>query len=306
MNQSDLAPIRERLETLKRTGELHPQSEAVTPPWDSPRSPELPVTPRTEPSPHQPQLLDTVQALQRRSQPVTAATNQATVMASGTTLPAEITLHWQRLQQEATQINTLAQQQAIAIQNFKRSADRLAWSLRKHPGNSTLAIDQFCELHDAVVSQVAQTDDGKLVLAMATVDLYEDERQASRTAQDIRARSQSHVDQALNATTNLGTVLRHPLAVVQSCWHTVTRTLETRSRLTTLDIVIWIGGGLIGRLALELSLAALPSLWPWLVGATIGAVALGLYRLLFSPHPDIAFVTRLFLALLGLALGGQL
>ncbi|MEO1300057.1 MAG: hypothetical protein AAFW75_30665, partial [Cyanobacteria bacterium J06636_16] len=97
-----------------------------------------------------------------------------------------------------------------------------------------------------------------------------------------------------------------PLGVLETCWQTLTRTLEARSRLTPLDIVIWLGGGLIGRLAIQLALAASPGLWPWLVGATVGAVALALYRLLFAPRPDVALVARLFLALVGLVLGGKL
>lgn len=92
---------------------------------------------------------------------------------------------------------------------------------------------------------------------------------------------------------------------VSELWQMLTTTIENQSQITPIDILVWCGGGIIGRLALELALAAMPGLWPWVIGITIGAVALGLYRLLFAPRTDAAFIARLFLVLLGLGIGGQ-
>ena len=304
MKKSDLAPIRERLETLKRTSESQP--EGSEPPWDHPRSLELPITQPARTHASQTQLAAAVQALQQRSNQVGAHISPEETEAPAASIPPTVNLHWQRLQQEAIAINELAQKQAIAIQNFKRSADRLAWSLRKQPASSGFEFEHFCELQAPMVSQITQDDHGKLVLTNVAVDLYEDERQASQTAQDIRSFSRARSQHSPHRPAGWLTLIQDPLATLETCWQVLTSTLETRSRLTPLDVVIWLGGGLIGRLALELALAALPGLWPWLVGATVGAVALALYRLLLAPRPDIAFVTRLFLALVGLALGGQL
>ena len=106
------------------------------------------------------------------------------------------------------------------------------------------------------------------------------------------------------ATTEIYTLSLHDALPI--CWHQLTTTLEDQSQLTPLDVLVWGGGGLIGRRALELALSALPGLWPWLVGVTMAAVALGLYRWLFAPRRDGVFMARLFLALVGLAIGGQL
>lgn len=304
MNKLDLAPIRERLETLKRTQNF--QAEASDPLWEHPQSPQLPL----QQSPGAPvshsQQAAMVEALQQRSQQAEVPPSHENPDSESPALPPEVNLHWQRLQQEAITINELAQKQAIAVQNFKRSADRLAWSLRRHPSAYGFEFEQFCEIHHAVVSQVTQNEQGRLVLNNVAVDLHEDERHASQTAQEIRAFSQARSQASSEPSLDLSASLSQPFTVLVRSWQTLTQSLETRSRLTLLDIVIWLGGGLIGRLAIQLALAALPSLWPWLVGAMVGAVALALYRLLFAPRPDIAFVVRIFCALVGLALGGQL
>ena len=303
MNQSDLAPIRERLETLKRASQS--QQDISEPLWDQPRSPELPVTKPTGTNANPAQLAATVQALQQRSQLMGAPAPTEEAVTYPPTMPPDVSLHWQRLQQEALLINELAQKQTTAIQNFKRSADRLSWSLRTQPPTYGLQFEQFCELQNALVSQVTQDESGKLILTNVTVDLYIDERHASQTAQDIRAFSQARIHRPAATHTPFLGLIKEPLAMLEALWQNLHRQ-EGASRLTPLDIIIWGGGGLIGRLALELALAALPGLWPWLVGITIGAVAFALYRLLLAPRPDMAFVIRLLLALIGLALGGQL
>ncbi|MGF1520844.1 MAG: hypothetical protein ACFBSF_00810 [Leptolyngbyaceae cyanobacterium] len=307
MNKSDLAPLRARLETLQRTQD-HP-TETSEPMWGHPSAPELPVTKSSSPASGQSQQTAVVEALQRRSQQPEPQVSYETYEKTSNTpppLPQEVNLHWQRLQQEAMIINELAHKQAIAIQNFKRSADRLAWSLRRHPSAYGFEFQQFCELHQAVVSQVLQDAQGKLTLRHVAVDLHEDERHAAQTAEDIRALAQTKAQTLTDQAPGFLGPTADPQRMFEAFWQTLTRTLEVRSRLTPLDIVIWLGGGLIGRLAAQLALAALPSLWPWLVGATVGAVALSLYRLLFAPRPDVALVARVFLALVGLALGGKL
>lgn len=303
MSKSDLTPIRERLESMKRSSEASPQlSEPL---WQQARSPELPIT--RPPLPEPPQLTATMQALQQRSgqAEIHVSNSFQTEESEPEPMPPTVNLHWQRLQQEAALINELAQKQAIAVQNFKRSADRLDWSLRRQPADPRFDFEHLCELQEALVPQVVQTENGKIILDSTPVDLYQDERHASQTAREIRAFSQGRERRPGGISAALP-AMNSTLGMLNRLWHTLTHTLETRSRLTLIDIGLWFGGGLIGRLALELLLAAAPSLWPLLVGAMLGIVALALYRLLLVPQPDVAFVVRLFLALVGLALGSQL
>ncbi|MEO1094299.1 MAG: hypothetical protein AAFX01_05310 [Cyanobacteria bacterium J06638_28] len=305
MSNADYSPIRERLKTMQREQQSQPQDWEQL--WDQARSPELPTV---EPADHTLQrqnLAATVQALQARSQQTIAAMpKEAVEETSQAALPKEVHLHWQRLQQEANVINELAQRQALAIQNFKRSADRLGWSLRKQPAEYGLVLEQFCQLQEPAVAHVVQDDQQTLILTNQAVDLYQDERDASQAADEIRAFAQTQHHRLPRENRDVWGFLAEPLAILESVWQGFTSNLEGRSRLTPLDIVIWLGGGLIGRLALELAIAASPSLWPWLVGATIGAVALALYRFLMAPRPDAVFVTRLLLILIGLGIGGQL
>lgn len=309
MNKSDLAPIRARLETLQHDSNSH--SEVAEPPWEHPRSPELPKTSSASGAGSQAELNAAVQALQRRSQNVEHIAPQeelthAAASQAAPPIPPEVNLHWQRLQQEAVLVNELAEKQAIAVQNFKRIADRLAWSLRRYPSAYGSDVGQFCVLEEAIVSQILQDDQGRLLLHNVAVDLHEDERSASQTAQDVRDIAQARTHIKRETMFELPLQMRDSMTLLTRLWSRLTTTLETRSRLTLLDVVMWLGGGLIGRLALQLALAAVPGLWPWIVGLTLGTVVFALYRLLFTSQTDIAFVSRLFLALVGLVLGGQL
>lgn len=305
MNQPDLAPFRERLETLQRTPEV--AADLADPLWDQPRSPELPSMPPpsapANPGARSTDLAATVYALRQRSHQAGAQAIGDETSPAPPSLPPEIDLHWQRLQQEALAINELAHKQAIALQNFKRSADRLQWSLRKHSASHGLRLEDFCQLQPTSVPQVTPNESGTLLLTPVEVDLYADERHASQTAEEIRAFSQGRTPPPGTAGLPL---VGEILSSIGPLWHGLTYNLEGRSRLTPLHIIVWLGGGVIGRLAIELALAAVPGLWPWLVGVTVGAVVLALYRLLLTPRPDIAFVSRLFLVLVGLALGGHL
>ncbi|MEO0986952.1 MAG: hypothetical protein AAFY20_15565, partial [Cyanobacteria bacterium J06639_14] len=103
MNKLDLAPIRERLETLKRTQNF--QAEASDPLWEHPQSPQLPL----QQSPGAPvshsQQAAMVEALQQRSQQAEVPPSHENPDSESPALPPEVNLHWQRLQQEAITIN---------------------------------------------------------------------------------------------------------------------------------------------------------------------------------------------------------
>jgi hypothetical protein len=243
------------------------------------------------------------QILRQRSPVTQAPAPSPEPAAPKAELPVPLSPYLQRLQEEAKQINELAQQQEIAIQRFQRSAKGLAFLLLKQPEGSQWQVEHFCQLHPVAIAQVKQDNNGKLILTSTAIDLYQDERDASANAQEVRAlhRHQLETQQLKRSAPFPG-----PLPFLNAFWQSLVGGSGSRSQLTPLDALIWFGGGLIGRLALELALAAVPAIWPWLVGATIGAVALALYRLLFAPQAEMTFVIRLFLALVGLAIGGQI
>lgn len=76
--------------------------------------------------------------------------------------------------------------------------------------------------------------------------------------------------------------------------------------LSWVDAVLWFGGGVIGRVALNLLLAAFPALWSVAVAAVTAITAYALYRATLAPKPDFALAYRVFLAVGGLVIGGQI
>ncbi|MFQ4135913.1 hypothetical protein PGN35_006290 [Nodosilinea sp. PGN35] len=76
--------------------------------------------------------------------------------------------------------------------------------------------------------------------------------------------------------------------------------------LSLVDGVLWLGGGVIGRLALNLLLAAFPALWSVAVAAITAITAYALYRATLAPRLAFGPAVRVFLLVLGLVIGGQL
>ncbi len=76
--------------------------------------------------------------------------------------------------------------------------------------------------------------------------------------------------------------------------------------LSLVDSVLWLGGGVIGRLALNLLLAAFPALWSVAVAAITAITAYALYRATLAPNLAFGPAMRVFLLVVGLVIGGQL
>ncbi|MBD2106531.1 hypothetical protein [Nodosilinea sp. FACHB-13] len=76
--------------------------------------------------------------------------------------------------------------------------------------------------------------------------------------------------------------------------------------LSVVDGVLWLGGGVIGRLALNLLLAAFPALWSVAVAAITAITAYALYRATLAPKLAFGPAIRVFLLVLGLVVGGRL
>lgn len=299
---SDISAIREQLLAQANSLPEPPRQ----PPSSSPALPSLEGESVTWQSP---QRIEMLQALRQRSAAQSSqwpTPEEAAAQAAPLETPPEpVNIHryLQRLHSEAERINELYHQQEAAIRKFHSSVNGLSLILMKQPNATMLRAEQFCEIRDAALTTVMQDEHNRYILTAVDLDLNLDEQQASATAASLRAR-----------TRGSGRVRRRSMwaSATQSVqglsgfWHSLTTTLENQSQITPLDILVWCGGGIIGRLALDLLLAASPGLWPWVIGITIGAVVLGLYRLLLAPRTDVAFIARLFLVLLGLGIGGQI
>ena len=73
-----------------------------------------------------------------------------------------------------------------------------------------------------------------------------------------------------------------------------------------MDTLLWLGGGVITRLTLDLLLSAFSGLWPLTVVAITGIVAYALYQATLALQPNLGLANRVFLALAGLFIGGYL
>ncbi|HSM81883.1 MAG TPA: hypothetical protein VLS96_09360 [Nodosilinea sp.] len=76
--------------------------------------------------------------------------------------------------------------------------------------------------------------------------------------------------------------------------------------LSLADAVLWFGGGVIGRIALNLLLAAFPALWSVAVAAMTAMTAYALYRATLAPRLAFGPAIRVFLLVVGLVVGGQI
>ena len=306
MTSSDLSAIREQLKAL--TPPMNSESEP--PPRPGGGSPSLPHWGAEEVGWQSPQQAEMAQALRQRSTTPGDRTPTPEELAARSTRaglgpePPQLQRYLQRLHSEAERINELYHQQEAAIRKFQNSVQGLSLILMKQPQAGMVRPEQFCEIRDAALTTVIQDEHNRYILTAVDLDLTLEEQQASQTAASLRARSQTRASTGRQPGASAG--LAKSAQGLASLWRSLTATLDSQSQITPLDILVWGGGGIIGRLALDLALAAFPGLWHWVIAITIGAVALGLYRLLFAPKADVAFIARLFLALLGLGLGGQL
>lgn len=76
--------------------------------------------------------------------------------------------------------------------------------------------------------------------------------------------------------------------------------------LSLVDSMLWFGGGVIGRLALNLLIGAFPALWSLAVAAITAMTAYALYRATLAPKLAFGPALRVALLMVGLIVGGQL
>ncbi len=70
-------------------------------------------------------------------------------------------------------------------------------------------------------------------------------------------------------------------------------------------MLLWFGSGVIGRMALNLVLTAIPGLWSLAVALLTGVTAYALYRATLAPRRDFGLAYRMFLVIAGLVIGGR-
>ena len=304
MSSFDHSLIRQRLVTQQQGSA--PESEETEPLWNEARSPELPLPSEPDRQLSLSQAAMTQALRQRSRQEALPQHPEVDPSLTLDNIPPEIQKYLARLEEEAGQVNELARQHQYAIEKFQRTVNALGLALIRNPSYRGIQLHDVCVMRDAAVTAVIIDDAGRYIVEAENLDLQQDLRDASQTAQDLRSFERYRSQNTAANSHRFGTLFAEPVATLETLWYGLTTNLGTRSRITPVEILVWFGGGLIGRLALQLLVSAFPATFPWLVGATIATVVLTLYRFLSSNRPDLSSLTRLFLALVGLIVGGQL
>lgn len=300
-------------------------------PWDAAPS-AAPQSPQPLPDalPLQ-QLHHTLAVLQQRSialgsRPVTspeapgaaAVTPQPANLAAATDATAKaydrlIELSWQRLASQAQRVNQLAAAQAAALVEFKAIADRLERDVRRremalNPGVVPDPLSVWVYGPKVEVPHLAQNDQGRYQLDPQAVDLFQSERDAAQTAQQLRGRRFG----PRQFQADLG-----PTLLFQEPWHWLRRSLTwlgaqlsrvvgSHRPLSLMDSLIWLSCAALGRLALGTLASLYPGLWPFVLVLLVSVGAIALFQALLAPTADLGLGYRLLLVLAGFIIGSRL
>jgi hypothetical protein len=241
----------------------------------------------------------------------------------------------QQLEAQADQINQLSQAQEGAVHELRAIAQRAEREWRALELDGKLPFDwetylPTFECIQAAVPLVQRDADGTFILTAKPVDLYQAEREAASTAEALRQRSVSGRDRAapekiatrrsrksskksaplgflkplltfLQESSNASAVGRppHSSQVREAQW-------DASNALTMPEAAMWLIGAIVARGGINLVLSAVPGLWLLMVGLMVVPAAIAIYRITTSPQSSFVWGCRLFLAMVGLLIGGRL
>jgi hypothetical protein len=252
---------------------------------------------------------------------------------TGATLAPDVDLemYQRRLQSMVKKINHLSLEQERVITEMQRIYAQIgridpAW---QDPLGEPLPYPSL-DLGKAAIAQAHLDAAGNIALASRPIDCPQPQQEAQHLAAHLRhtygslTAGQTSFMKGLGA--ELKTLWQEPRQGLAHLWRPIQRAVAValsrqsaaRGRrrtsphrslsvrpLTVIDAVIWVGGGVIGRVALSLLLSAFPSLWSLAVIAITAATAYALYKATLAPNPDFGLAGRVMLALGGLIVGGR-
>ncbi|WOD37494.1 hypothetical protein [Nodosilinea sp. E11] len=272
-----------------------------------------------------------VDALQWRAVEQSSAVNglsQSGAVPSG--VPSEVFL--KRLRAIVDKINTLSAEQARAIAEMQSIQARLT--------QGQPMVPPILDLSQAMIAVAEEDGQGNILLSCRTVSpqrASQPESSRGHSAQVIPpTRRRSAQGRPARRSRGRGGLSHDVLALGQEplqllsrlgrlAWSLVQgftgvataansgrasgQTIDPSSgapSLSVTDGVIWLGGGVIGRLALNVMLAAFPPFWSVAVAAITAITAYALYRATLAPKLAFGPALRVFLLVVGLVVGGQI
>lgn len=250
--------------------------------------------------------------------------------------PAEPSpIYQQRLQSVVDKINHLSVQQRRAIAELQATHSQLAGV---SVGKSDLGHGFFCPqitLDRAATASAELDHQGNIRLTYQPLRLNQPDREARQLAGHLRQTygtgstlpAPSRFARSLMVKI-LGVLSQEPLDWLAWGWRSIESPFTPASnggkrspqgspqvvrggRRTTvfpsfIDTLLWLGGGVITRLALDLLLSAFSGLWPLTVMVITAIVAYTLYQATLASRPNLGLANRVFLALAGVFIGGYL
>jgi hypothetical protein len=291
------------------------------------------------PRPTQPrELVNVVETLQRREEAYgTPLQSRATTpqkpssATSADTTWQEVEIHIKRLQSLAEKINSLSYEQEHLMGEIKAVESRLGQlQLQGHsPSQGGVPLPKI-HLDRAVLASAETDGAANLVITYRSPHLPHPEHDAHVLADHLRGAygpkpQASWQDFWARLMQEMDMVWQEPATLIARGWQqaqSLNRTMAHAassqdggarsaaspaaawSALSLVDMLVWFGGGVIGRLALNLVLSAIPALWALAVAILTGITAYALYRATLAPRKDFGIAYRVFLMIGGLMIGG--
>lgn len=285
-------------------------------------------------------LSKTLATLQKRasgsptdSEPQPVSQVASTVSELEVAAQKEAEIHLRRLRAIAEKINILSAEQEHLMGDMKSVESRLS-QLRHYlgPAESDRETLPRVNLEDAVLAWAESETGREFWVTYRTANLPHPEQDAQDIANHLRGAYGPETPNARHQLwtslgADFGEVWQEPAALLQYAVQSLKRwgqnlralissqqvggasspTLPPSSwgSLSLVDMLLWFGGGVIGRLALNLILSAVPALWSLAVAALTGVTAYALYRATLAPRRDFGLAYRTFLIIAGLVIGGR-
>lgn len=278
-----------------------------------------------------------IDALQWRSEQA----GGAELTANPTAGAPSVEVYLKRLNAIAHKINQLSSEQERAIAEMQLIQARLTRAYPSANAQGQSVAPPYLDAHRAVLASAEMDHQGNIVLAYRTVSpnlspapRHPISAEVNQLASHLRTtygpskrRSRGQWSALASDLFALGhepsEIIAHLSRTVWDAGSAIARVVAPQpakpavthsplghpsrgASLSVVDGVLWLGGGVIGRLALNLLLAAFPALWSVAVAAITAITAYALYRATLAPQLAFGPAIRVFLLVLGLVMGGQL
>lgn len=330
MSKSDMdfQAIREKL--LQQARQYAVATSDATPDWVIDPPADSAVTqPKVTPTAQQHQFISAVETLKQRSaQPTSSVlSGRQAPAASPPPVSNDAGQYRQQLLTMVEQINALSAQQEQVMQAMQAMLERLEWEHQRYrlEGASPQDLPFFtCDAQAAVVAWATEDDQGGLILSYRPVTFQQANQDAAQVAEQLRGlqqtrRGPSRRRRSTAETLGLATLFAEPLLAAQTGWHLLREAVrqwgaaahassagkQHADRLTVLEAGMWLGGGILSRLFLNLILSAYPGLWSIAVAIITAITAYALYRATLAPRLEFGLAYRVLLAVIGLIIGGR-